>query len=375
MRVVFAGGGTGGHIYPAVAVADELRSKVPRFNPLFVGTRGGLESTVVKEAGYNIRFIHSRGVRGRGFVRQVVTLASLAAGVVQSTVILSRFRPDLVFGSGGYASVAVLVAAFILRRRIVIQEQNSVPGLANRMLAPLAKRIYLGFEKAAGYLGNRSGIIVTGNPLRKEMLEERSRETRNLFGLSPDKPVLLVFGGSQGAGSLNRAAVDYLMAEKGIQGIVQTGKADYEGVLERTAEERSRIFVSAYITRIRDAYDAADLALARAGALSVSELAAVGLPAVLVPYPHAADDHQFHNAGILVDAGGALAIEDRALSGGRLAEIITPLAFDKARLERMKGALLAMSGRDAAAVIAEDIKMIVDGQSAGVREKNNAGPS
>ena len=204
MKVLFAGGGTGGHVYPALAVADRLAEIHLRFEALFVGTRSGLESRIVPENGYRIEFITSRGVRGRGLAGKIRTLASLVPGVVQSSMILKRFNPDLVFGSGGYASAAVVFAAYLQRRKIVLQEQNSIPGLANRFLSPFAERIYLGFEKAASYLKKRKGVIYTGNPLRKSITEGGSKDPGASFGLNMDKPVLLVFGGSQGASTGRR---------------------------------------------------------------------------------------------------------------------------------------------------------------------------
>ena len=284
MRVLFAGGGTGGHVYPALAVADRLAEIHPRFEALFIGTRSGLESKIVPENGYRIEFITSRGVRGRGIAGKTRTLASLIFGVIQSSMILRRFNPDLVFGAGGYASVAVVFAAWLQRRKIVLQEQNSVPGLANRFLSPCAERIYLGFEKAVSYLKKRKGVIYTGNPLRRSITEGGSKDPEASFGLNREMPVLLVFGGSQGASTLNRVAVEYLLANDRVQGIIQTGKRDYSEVKRKLEPAGSRVFVSQYISEISDAYSVADIALARSGALSVSELIAVRLPSVLVPY-------------------------------------------------------------------------------------------
>ena len=369
MRVVFAGGGTGGHVYPALAVADRLASRHPDFDALFIGTKAGLESRIVPESGYRIEFIFSRGVRGRGVPGKILTLASLAVGVVQSSVILSRFKPDLVFGSGGYASVAVVFAAWLLRFKIVLQEQNSIPGLANRFLAPCAGRIYLGFEKAAGYLKNHKGIIFSGNPLRKSILDKSSDNPLASFGLRPEKPVILVFGGSQGASSLNRAAVEYLLADEGVQGIVQTGKRDFEEVKGKLASAGSRVFVSTYISRINEAYSAADVALARSGALSVSELIAVRLPSILVPYPYSADNHQVTNANIVVEAGGSVMIMDDRLDGKSFGDAVADILETPGRIDKMKMALGGLGGKDSAGVIADDIEGIVRGLKASEAKK------
>ena len=357
MRVLFAGGGTGGHIYPALAVADELASR-GRLEALFVGTRRGLEATVVPAAGYRMRTIVSRGVRGRGPFSAAATIAVLIAGTVQAATIIARFRPDVVFGSGGYASAAAVAAGFVFGRTIVLQEQNSVPGMANRMLAPLARRIYVGFEQARERLGGGDRVVWTGNPLRRSIGPRRDPSARRRFGLREDAPVLLVFGGSQGAMRLNRAAARLLRARPGLQGIVQTGERGYEETQRELAGIGPRVFVAAYIDDIEEAYASADIALARAGALSVSELAAVGLPAVLVPYPHAADNHQFHNARVLVEAGGAEMIDDDGLDETSLAAVLDPLLGEPSRLEGMRSRLASGGRTDAASAVADDLERL-----------------
>lgn len=364
MRVIFAGGGTGGHVYPVLAVAEELKSRFVDFEALFVGTRYGLEAKAVSKENYEIEFIYSRGVRGRGIAGKGLLLASIAVGVPQAMRIMMKFKPDLVFGSGGYASAAVVIAASILRRRIVLQEQNSIPGLTNRMLAPKAERIYLGFEKAKEYLGNHPGLKVTGNPLRREILDKDVGNPRSSFGLDEENPVLLVYGGSQGAQSLNRAAVEFFLRNRDVQGIIQTGERNYAWVKEKICG-RKRIFVSSFISNINRAYHASDAALARAGALSVSELAAVGLPAVLVPYPHAADNHQVYNARLLVEAGGAVMIRDSDLNGRTLEEALDGFMRSPGRLSEMRKALRGVARKEAASVIADDIGLLFDGPGCG----------
>jgi UDP-N-acetylglucosamine--N-acetylmuramyl-(pentapeptide) pyrophosphoryl-undecaprenol N-acetylglucosamine transferase len=370
VKVVFAGGGTGGHIYPALAVADALRDRMAGFRPLFIGTRTGLEATVVPGAAYEMRYIHARGFRGRGAVRKILTLIGIAVGVVQSFVILATFKPRLVFGTGGYASAAVVIAASMLRRTIVLQEQNSIPGLTNRMLASRAVRIYLGFERAAGHLAGHPGLVVTGNPLRRAVTDGVDGNPREAYGFAGDEPVLLVFGGSQGSRSLNRAAVEFFLERTRVRGIMQTGSHDYEWVKDRLRDAGDRIFIAPYIANIHVAYRAADLALSRAGALSVSELAAAGLPAILVPYPYAADDHQRFNARVLTEAGGAVVIADDELSGETLAATFDRLGGDPGRLAEMRRALGRVARADATERIARDICTLLgvpDGGGSGAR--------
>jgi len=377
--MLFAGGGTGGHLYPALSVANELRSRIPNFEALFVGTRSGLEAKVIPDTSYPIRFIFSRGVRGRGLLGKLLNVASLSVGFCQALRILSSFKPHLVFGSGGYASAAVLLAASALGRRIVLQEQNSIPGLTNRLLAPKAERIYVGFERAQEYFGDHRGVMVTGNPLRREILDTGIENAREAFELEEGKPVLLVFGGSQGAHSLNRVAVDYLLEDDRMQGIIQTGEKDYDWVHDALINAKTKTYITHFIKRINLAYRAADVAFARAGALSISEIAAVGLPAVLVPYPYAADNHQYYNATALVKAGGALIIEDSALNIGSLRTALEEMLEDPTRYKRMKKALLDVARTDAAQRIADDIQSMLDDgsemklQVRGGREEGSVG--
>ena len=308
--------------------------------------------------------ITSRGARGKGPVGAVVTGAMLTVGVAQAMRIMRRFRPDLVFGTGGYASVAAVSAARLMRKTVVLQEQNSIPGLANRMLAPMAARIYLGFEKAAAYFGSGAEVMFTGNPLRRAIRPRRSASARDDFGLSRGGLLLFVFGGSQGAMTLSRAAAEYITRRTDIQAIVQTGEGGYEEIRDMLSGASGRVFVSPFIEDIAKAYAAADFALARAGALTVSELAAAALPSVLVPYPHCADDHQRHNASVLVEAGGAVMLEDSELDADSLAEALDPMIGDPALLERMSAALAPLATPGATAAIADDVERLAGGEAA-----------
>lgn len=355
MRIVFAAGGTGGHILPALAVADELRARVSGLEAIFIGTRSGLESRLVPQQGYDIRYISAKGVRGKGAAARLRGAAGIAAGFFQSLALLGRFKPDVVYGSGGYASAAVVLAASCLRRRIVIQEQNSIPGLTNRLLARHARKIYLGFENAAAYFKNHPGLVVTGNPLRASVLAPGRGDARADFGVEGEGPVLLVFGGSQGARTLNRAAAEYLLARPDVRGIVQTGEQDFAWVSGRLAAVSNRVCVRPYVEAMDRAYAAATVCLARAGALTVSELAAAAVPAILVPYPHAADDHQSRNASYLAGAGGAIVLRDADLNADSLAAAVDPLLADPARLAAMRRALERAARKDAAQTIAADV--------------------
>jgi UDP-N-acetylglucosamine--N-acetylmuramyl-(pentapeptide) pyrophosphoryl-undecaprenol N-acetylglucosamine transferase len=354
MKVIFAGGGTGGHLYPALALADEMRARIHPFEALFVGTKLGMETKILREYGYDVRFLSSRGMRGKKIFGKVNTMFSLAVGILQALIIQWRFKPDLVIGFGGYASAALVIASYVSRCRVLIQEQNSIPGITNRVLSRIAGRVYLGFESAAKYLKKRDNIVITGNPLRKVMTDSYSGKPHESFGLKEGIPILLVFGGSQGAHSLNHAAVEYFLSNNEVQGIVQTGSSEYEWVKERLGKTNG-VFVCDYISNIRDAYEIAEIALARAGALTVSEFAAIGLPSILVPYPYSVDDHQTYNARFLASAGAAVVINDSELDGERLASVLGELLEDKDRLESMKRSALKVGIRDATSKIVDDI--------------------
>jgi len=355
MKVIFTGGGTGGHLYPALALADEMKSRIHPFEALFVGTKLGMESRIVRKYGYDTKFISSRGMRGKKIFGLINTVFSLMAGILQAFIIQLRFKPDIVLGFGGYASAAVVISSSISRCGVMLQEQNSIPGITNKVLSRVADRVYLGFESAAKYFKKKNNLVITGNPLRRIMTDEYKGNPLESFGLKEDIPTLLVFGGSQGARSLNRAAVEYFLSNREVQGIIQTGSSEYEWVKERLGEMTERVFVSDYILNIRDAYEVSDIALARAGALSVSELAAVGLPSILVPYPHSVDDHQIYNARFLASAGAAVIINDSELDGERLESVISGFLKDPDKLEEMKKSALKASVRDAASRIVDDI--------------------
>jgi UDP-N-acetylglucosamine--N-acetylmuramyl-(pentapeptide) pyrophosphoryl-undecaprenol N-acetylglucosamine transferase len=345
MTVVIAGGGTGGHLYPGLAVADALVAR--GVAATFVGTAGGIEARVVPGAGYPLRLLPGRQLRGGGPGRVVVGLAALASGVVRALGVLAELRPSLVVGVGGYASVAVVVAAATRRIPTVLLEQNVVPGAANRWLARFARCVCVGFAESTPYFP-AGRAVHTGNPVRAGIL--RPREARA-------HPGILVFGGSAGAHRLNQATLDALTLlgplARELDVTHQTGSADLDGV--RTAYERLGlgVRVEPFITDMGAAYAAADVVVARAGAMTCAEVTAVGLPSVLVPYPYAADDHQRRNAEVLAGAGAAELILDAELTGERLAATLRALLEDAERRTTMASHARALGRPDAAARVAD----------------------
>jgi UDP-N-acetylglucosamine--N-acetylmuramyl-(pentapeptide) pyrophosphoryl-undecaprenol N-acetylglucosamine transferase len=351
LHVVVAGGGTGGHLFPGIALAEQLVARGARVT--FVGTASGIEARAIPAAGLPLRLIPGGQVRGGGVARALRGVARTGLGVVHAFGVLRALDPALVVGVGGYASVAAVLAARLRRTPIVLLEQNTVPGVASRMLGRIAERICLGFAEAAAYFP-RGRTVHTGNPVRAGVLAAPP-------ALHPT-PGLLVFGGSQGARHLNDAVLAAAehsgVLRRGVRIHHQTGTLDHDRV--RAAWQRLGIAarVEAFVTDMGRAYADADLVVARAGAMSCAELTARGLPAILVPYPHAADDHQRRNAEVLVRAGAAELILDRELDGERLARTLEPLLADTRARARMADAARAIGRPDAAERVADVCAML-----------------
>ena len=344
--ILIAGGGTGGHLFPGLALADALAARGASVT--FVGTAAGIEARAVPAAGYPLRLLPGRQLRGGGAARVVAGLASTAGGTLRALVLLGELRPRLVVGVGGYASVAVVIAAALRRVPTVLLEQNVVPGAATRVLARLARRICVGFAESIAFLPHARAVH-TGNPVRADLIRPRPPRAR---------PGLLVFGGSAGAHRLNQAMLDALgrlgptLATLDLTH--QTGAADLETVRAGYAARGLAARVEPFIADMGAAYAAADLVVARAGATTCAELTAVGLPAILVPYPYAADDHQRRNAEVLVRAGAAEMILDAALDGERLATALRALLADAGRRATMAVRARALGRPDAAERVAEE---------------------
>lgn len=354
MRVVIAGGGTGGHLYPGIALAHEFVRLRPGSSVLFVGTERGLEARVVPREGFELATIRVRGIVGRGVWRAAATLVRLPVALAQAWAVLKRFRPDLVVGVGGYAAAPTIVAALLMRRVIVLLEQNVLPGLTNRLLAPLADVVVAAFEESRAACRGR--VEVLGNPVRRTVVAAGRT-------VPPDAPALLVFGGSQGAVAINRAvagALGRLAAIRGLSIVHQTGPADHAATQRAYTAAGVTAKVEPYLDDMGAAYAGAALVVSRAGATTVAELTACGRPAILIPYPHAAHGHQERNARALEAAGAAQVILERDLSGERLGEVVAGLFGDRARLTRMAAASRSLGRPDAGEQIARRCLALVE---------------
>jgi UDP-N-acetylglucosamine--N-acetylmuramyl-(pentapeptide) pyrophosphoryl-undecaprenol N-acetylglucosamine transferase len=334
VRALFAGGGTGGHLYPALAVADHLRRSHPGFEAVFLGSAQGLEARLVPQHGFVLHTIPGSGFRRMGLGGRLRFVWSFARGLVAALSLVRRLRPDVVLATGGYASLAAGLAAAALRRPLVVQEQNSIPGLTNRLLGRLAREVHVAFPGCERYFGRP--VHLTGNPLRADILAPPVPIT----GLPAAVPVILVVGGSRGARSINSAvgaAIPIVAATRRVVWLWQTGDLDHP----RLAPEWGNVpdvMLRAYLDDMPAALAAAQLLVCRAGAMTLAEITAMGRPAILVPFPGAVDDHQTANARSLVDAGAAVLVPDAELDGPRLARAVLELVADPARLARMGAA-------------------------------------
>ena len=351
MKVLIAGGGTGGHVFPGIAVAEELRSHHREVEILFVGGRRGLEAIAVPEAGFRLRTLATAGfARRRPWTWPWAAVVN-TFGLLQALWLVLTERPRVVLGTGGYVSGPVSVAAKLLGVPLLLQEQNSIPGLTNRWLSRIADEVHLSFLEARSWFPRRDHLKITGNPVRAHILSGEREPGLREFRLDRDRPTLFVFGGSLGAKRINAAALDALRRLKGrvaVQCILQTGREDFDAVHQAVASDQLPATVLPFVKQMHLAYAAADLVVCRAGAMTLAEIAVCGRPSILVPYPYAAHDHQRVNAANLADRGAAVVIEDADLTGERLAREIAHLLADRTTLSRMSANARLFARPDAA---------------------------
>lgn len=346
--MIVAGGGTGGHVFPGIALAEAFLSLCPGGTVSFVGTREGLEARAVPARGFPIDFVPSAQVRGKG-IAALAGAVRMASGVPAAVAVLRRRRPDLVFGVGGYASVPVALSAAILRIPLFLQEQNSVPGRSNRFLARRAVRVFTGFSGAIPFFP-RGRAEVTGNPVREEIVSA----ARSRGGEWPAESPLsvLALGGSQGARAINTRVLD--MARKArregaaIRFLLQTGTREHEAVARSVREEALPVDPFPFTDRIGELFPRCHVVLMRAGALSIAEAALFGRPCVLVPYPHAADDHQAGNAEEFCSPGAGRWLRESEATAERLWTLLWELGSDRAARERAGAAAVSFSRPGAA---------------------------
>ena len=357
MRVLIAGGGTGGHLYPGIALARELQRRDPSTRVSFVGSADGIEARVVPREGFELDLIHVAGLKGKSAIERSIGLSLLPLAAVDAWRVLAKRRPQVVVGVGGYASGPVVAMAALLRYPTMLLEQNAVPGTTNRLLARVVGAAAVNFETALTYFP-RTGFVA-GNPVRPEFFSAQNEEANDRTNRPRDAARVLIFGGSQGAHAINVAMVEAAprLAASGIRLAIthQTGERDLD--LVRDAYQRAGLEarVEAFIFQIDREMKAADVVVSRSGATTLAELAASGTPAVLVPLPTAADDHQRKNAEAFGRTGAAVVVEQGELKSGALAGALLALIADPDRRQRMAGAARKLARPDAAARIADRV--------------------
>lgn len=355
MRIVLTGGGTGGHAYPAISIAEALRSELPECELLYIGSKNSLEARLATEAGLDFFGITSRKLTKLISPDTVLTAASLTGGFAEAVAKLRRFNPDVVIGTGGYASAAVVMAQALRRGKTIILEQDVIPGRTNRWLSRFASRICVAFEDAAWRFPGRK-VILTGSPIRASLLDLPKKEiARSVLGLDDDRFTVLVLGGSQGARRLNEVTADAAPRFIGlpVQVLHQVGQRNYGDAEERRAACGWKHYhVRAYIDDMRNAYGAADLVMCRCGSSTIAEITAIGLPAILVPYPYAHADHQRLNAEYVAYYGGGIVVNDSDLSADFFAGTVQRLAASPEEVQRMSEASRSLGKPNAALVIA-----------------------
>ncbi|MCL5022999.1 MAG: undecaprenyldiphospho-muramoylpentapeptide beta-N-acetylglucosaminyltransferase [Nitrospirae bacterium] len=380
MRVVIAGGGTGGHLFPGIAVAEELKRMDGSVEVIFVGTEHGIEASIVPREGYPLRYVRAEGVVGRSPVKTVKAGIKTLLSLYDSRTLLRQLRPDALVGLGGYASFGPLLTGALMSIPTVIMEQNSVPGSANRVLGRLVDAVCATYHESISFFP-KNKTYITGNPVRREIVSAGREEAYELFGLERGKFTILVFGGSAGARRINSAVCGSFahlhdLKEK-IQFLHQAGKSDFETVRETYRKWGFRGTVAAFVHQMAEAYAVADLVISRAGATTLAELTAVGRPAILVPYPFAAANHQEMNAQRLAEMGAARVISDRELDPEILAANIRGLYDDPGMRHEMQRSSRSLGKPDAAQKVAEIVTSLLkrgkpgQGKTAGASRENH----
>ena len=367
MKVVIAAAGTGGHINPGIAIANKIMKEEPNSKIIFIGTKRGLETNLVPRAGYELKTIDSYGISRELSLKNVKRLAKTIHSITEAKNILKSFKPDLVIGTGGYICISVCTAAKRLKIPYIIHESNVLPGVATKMLSKNAEKILVGFEEAKNRLPKAKKIVFTGTPTKvkkinfsKEEIENKKKE----LGFDNIRPLVLVFGGSQGAQSINISMTNIIKntMNTNYQIIWAAGPEQYEKVKQDLQKENididklKGIKVMPYIYNMEEIMNIADLIVSRSGAMTVTEIENVGKPAIFIPFPFAAENHQEYNARVLEKQGAAKVILDKNLTAEALNATINELAKDRSALEQMGKNAHKLSTENVEDKIYEEIK-------------------
>jgi len=364
VRVLISGGGTGGHIYPGVAIAKKILQKYPDAKILFVGTENGLEKKLIPHEGFEIQFITVEGLNKRLSKKTLSSIKKVFKGFFDANKIINTFRPDIVIGTGGYVCGPVVLAASLKGIPTIIHEQNAIPGLTNKILSYFVSKIAITFSESEKFFP-KSKVVLTGNPIRENILRKIGESNKEKWGINKDRPTVLAVGGSRGATRLNDFVINLIpkLIEEKIQLIFITGEREYERVI-RTLKENGinnleGIIIIPYAYNMDDALTACDLIISRAGATIISEITALGIPSILIPSPNVANNHQEYNALSLEQNGAAIVIKESQISDDVFSQQVINLAKNKDLLTKMSSNAKKIAKIDAADKICEIILELV----------------
>jgi UDP-N-acetylglucosamine--N-acetylmuramyl-(pentapeptide) pyrophosphoryl-undecaprenol N-acetylglucosamine transferase len=349
-RFLFAGGGTGGHLFPAVAVAQKIKSLLPDAEILFIGTKSKIEGKVVPELGYKFKAIWIKGFSRKLTMENLLFPLKLIVSLLQSLAVNMSYKPKVAIGSGGYVSGPAIFGASVTGAKILLLEQNSYPGVTTRILEKYADEVHVSFENSVKYFKSKSKVLVTGNPVRENLSLTDRTEALNSFGLDTSKKTLLVLGGSLGAGTLNEALAQSvkMFESENINVIWQTGKYYFEKYKDF---DSGCIRVKSFIDDMNKAYSACDLMVSRSGATTIAELTVLGIPSILVPSPNVAENHQYYNAKSLSDKNAAILIGDKDIKEA-VFQTVTSVINDNQKLAEISRNAKLLGRPDAAEIIA-----------------------
>ena len=361
MKVIMSCAGTGGHIYPAIAIADKIKANNPDAEIIFIGTRHGMENTLVPKAGYEVKGINASGFNRKNLLKNFKTVADIISGSAQAKKIIKDFGPDMVIGTGGYVTGVVVKNAAKAGIPCFIHEQNAVLGMANKLLEKYARKVFISFEESRNALQFPEKAVMTGNPIRKEFLEldpEACRKAQVPGG----ETFVLAFGGSLGAEVLNKSVIKLIdeMPEEGTKLCFVTGKRYYDEISAQLKDKpgMKNVTLLPYADNMPELILASDLVISRAGAIAVSEITASGRASVLIPSPNVTNNHQYHNAKAIADAGAAVLLEEKDMGSeyGELAAVVLDLVKDGDRRRTMAECAKQIGRSNAADVIYENLK-------------------
>lgn len=362
MKIAFAGGGTAGHLMVGLSTAEEIRSRFSEAEIIFFGTDKEFEKRCVEQRGFRFRQMHAKKW-GKSFKHLFPFIIATGIGIVESLIALRRFNPDIVVGLGGYVSVAPIIAAKLLSIPSVLLEQNVIPGKANRFLAKWVDEVYCHWRGSLKWFNKAKVVRVTGTPIRKDILYSQRCSSAEKFGLSSSKKTILVTGGSQGAQAINEVILRCLPKLEPLSSELQiihcTGENGYEAAKAAYKQTDINAFVCSFLDDMGAAFSMTDIIICRAGATTIAEITAIGIPAILIPYPHAADNHQYWNAIELASNGGGYLLQQIDLTPEKIIELITDLFNNKEKYDRMKMFNKGMGIPNAASKVVDNICRVI----------------